>query len=285
MSDDASTSGRRSLDATLKEYGRGVVGGLIFAFAPLYTMEIWYLGYLAAPPVLLAGVVGTFGVLVAYAYYVGLHTDRSLVANVAEALETVAIGYAVAFVVLLLIGQFSFDLAPGVLLARLTLEGMTCAIGVAIGSSQLGTDAEDEGPDQPESQGGLRGLVHQMAYTFLGATVLVAGVAPTAEVVVTGVEAPVPAILATAVLTFALAYAIVHALDFRGGDGRGRSVYAGGALGDAVVTYALGLTISAAMLWMTGRFDGLGLGAALSMTVYLAWPATIGGAIGRLLLH
>ncbi|WP_412069668.1 DUF2391 family protein [Rubrivirga sp. IMCC43871] len=280
---DSSPRDVRSVSDTLKEYGRGLVGGLIFAFAPLYTMEIWYQGFIASPGILLFAVAATYAVLVAYAYYAGLHTDRSLWPNMAEAFEAIALGFLVAAVVLVLIGQLSFDLSPGVFLARLTLEGMTSAIGVAIGSAQLGSDPDDTGEGQPGTEGGLRGFVHQIAYTVLGATVIIAGVAPTAEVVVTGIEAPIWAVLATTVLSFALALAIVHALDFRGSGHRG-DVYAGGALGDAVVTYAIALVLSAILLWSTGRFDHVGLGAGLSMTVYLAWPATIGGAIGRLLL-
>lgn len=276
-------AGVRSYADTLKEYGRGVVGGLIFAFAPLYTMEIWYQGFIASPGVLLFAVAATYGVLVAYAFYAGLHTERALWPNMAEAFEVIALGFLVAGVVLVLIGQLSLDLAPSVFLARLTLEGLTCAIGVAIGSAQLGSDPDDTGEGQPGTEGGLTGFVHQIAYTVLGATVVIAGVAPTAEVVVTSIEAPIWAVLVTVVLTFALALGIVHALDFRGSGRRGE-VYAGGALGDAVVTYAVSLVLSAVLLWTTGRFDHIGLGAALSMTVYLAWPATIGGAIGRLLL-
>ncbi|WP_412061022.1 DUF2391 family protein [Rubrivirga sp. IMCC45206] len=280
---DSSPRDTRRVSDTLKEYGRGLVGGLIFAFAPLYTMEIWYQGFIAPPEMVLLAVGATYAVLVAYAFYAGLHTDRSLWSNMAEAFEAIALGFLVAAVVLVLIGQLSLDLSPGVFWARLTLEGLTSAIGVAIGSAQLGADPDDTGDGQPGTEGGLRGFVHQIAYTVLGATVIIAGVAPTEEVVVTGIEAPIWAILATAVFSLLLALAIVHALDFRGSGRRG-VVYAGGAIGDAVVTYAIAIVLSAILLWTTGRFDHVGLGAGLSMTVYLAWPASIGGAIGRLLL-
>lgn len=282
MSETASADVRSYRD-TLQEYGRGLVGGMLFAFAPLYTMEVWHQGFIASPGIVLTAVGTTYAILVAYSYYVGLHTERSILANLAEALETVALGFAVAAIVLTLIGQLSFDLSAGVFLARLTLEGMVCAIGVAIGSAQLGADEDDEGEGQPGAEGGISGFIHQIAYTALGATVIIAGVAPTAEVVVTGVEAPVWAILATALLSLSLCLAITHALDFRGA-GRHGQVYAGGSIGDAVVTYAISLVLAAALLWMTGRLGGVGLGAGLSMTVYLAWPAAIGGSIGRLLL-
>ena len=276
-------SSTRPVSKTLRNYGRGLVGGMIFAFAPLYTMEVWEQGFIARPAVVLFAVVATYAVLVAYSFYAGLHADRSLAYNLAEAFESLALGFVISFVVLKLIGQLPGDLPPVVYLTRLTLEGLASAIGVAVGSSQLGQDPDDTGEGQPHAEGGLRGLVHQVAYSVLGATLIIAGVAPTAEVVVTGIEAPIPAVPATAVLSFLVALAVVHHLDFRGA-GRSSDVYAGGAFGDAVVTYAIGIVCSAVLLWSVGRFDGVGLGAALSMVVYLAWPATLGAAVGRLLL-
>lgn len=280
---EASRAGTRSNSDTLREYGRGLVGGLLFAFAPLYTMEVWFQGYIAPPEVVLLALTITYGVLVAYAYYVGLHSDRSLLSNLAEGFESLALGFLVAGVVLVLIGQLSRDLSAGVFMTRLTLEGMTCAIGVAIGSVQFGDESDDDEADQLGSRGGVTALVHQIAYTVLGATVVIAGVAPTEEVVVTGIQAETWAVLATALLSLGLATAIAHALDFRGA-GRPGKAYAGGPLGDGAVTYAVCLVLSAGILWATGRFGGVGLGAALRMTVYLAFPTVIGGAIGRRLL-
>ncbi len=273
----------RPIPTTLRNYGRGLVGGMLFAFAPLYTMEVWYQGFIAEPRVVLVAVVATYAVLVAYSFYAGLHTDRSLAYNLAEALEALVLGFVVSFVVLKLIGQLPGDLSTSVYLKRLTLEGLASAIGVAIGSTQLGEDADDTGEGQPGEEGGLRGFVHQIAYSVLGATIVIAGVAPTAEVVVTGMEAPIPAVLATAALSFVIALTVVHHLDFRGSSQAG-NVYAGGTLGDAVVTYAIGIVCSAVLLWSVGRFEGVGLGAGLCMVVYLAWPATLGAAVGRLLL-
>ncbi|NNF57685.1 MAG: DUF2391 family protein [Rhodothermaceae bacterium] len=57
----------RPVSKTLKGYGRGIVGGMIFALAPLYTIEIWWQGFIAAPYVLVIATLGTLAVLVAYA--------------------------------------------------------------------------------------------------------------------------------------------------------------------------------------------------------------------------
>ena len=100
----------RPVKETLKEYARATAGGLLFAIAPLYTMEIWWQGYITPPLLMIVSAVLMFGVLVAYAYYAGLHEDKSLVNNMLEAAETVALGTIIAILVLKLAGQ----LPPGI---------------------------------------------------------------------------------------------------------------------------------------------------------------------------
>jgi uncharacterized membrane protein len=53
----------------------------------------------------------------------------------------------------------------------------------------------------------------------------------------------------------------------------------------AVITYAVGLVASVIILWLFGRFDGMGPGPILGQTVALAVAATLGASAGRLLLQ
>lgn len=273
----------RPLSETLKGYGRGVVGGLIFALAPLYTIEIWWQGFIASPEVLIVATLGTFLILVAYAHYAGLHSDRSLLYNAFEALETITLGFIVAFVVLKLVGQLPWTLSFIEFVSRLTIEGLTTSIGVAIGSTQLGQDPNE---DQQSSGGEQKqhGYIHDVAYSVLGAMIIVAGFTPTQEIMIAALEATPLAVLGTMVLSFLLALGVESYFDFRGANPNKGDLYIGGPLGDALVTYAIALSISAVLLWSVGRFDGTGFTAFLCMTVYLALPATLGAAVGRLLL-
>lgn len=272
-----------TITETLKEYGRGIVGGLLFAFAPLYTMEIWWQGFLVPMHHLLIALVSTYLVLIAYAYYVGLHKHRTMRYNAAEALESLALGFGIAYVVLKLVGQLPPEISMAEFWARMTTEGLASAIGVAVGSSQLGGQ-QQEGDDAAAQDEQPSGMVHEIAYTTLGALLIIVGFVPTAEIIVIGVEAPPLMVLITALLSFLLALGMVHYMDFRGAQQLGEGVFAGGSVGDACVTYTVALIVSAALLWGVGRFEGVGLQAMLCMTVYLAWPATLGGAAARLLL-
>ncbi len=268
----------RPVSETLKEYARGTAGGLLFAIAPLYTMEIWWKGYLTPPGLMVVSAVLMFVVLVAYAYYAGLHEDKSLGNNILEAMETVALGTIIAAVVLKLAGQLppgiGFDEAFG----RIVTESTSVSIGVAVGSSQLGETSDDD-DEQPNGT-----MWHELALSILGAMLIAVGIAPTQEVLVIAVMASPVEVLLTAVLSFVLALGMINYSKFRGSGRFEDSIFAGGPLGDAVVTYGLGLAVAAVLLWLGGGFKDLALLTIVSQTVFLGVATTLGAAAGRLLL-
>lgn len=272
----------RAVSTSLKGYGRGIVGGLLFALAPLYTSEVWWQGFIASPEVLLVSVLATFAVVVAYAHYAGIHNTNSLFEEVLEAFEIFAIGFLLGFVVLKLLGQLPTGLSFQVTMSRVILEGLVSSIGVAVGSAQLGQNPDDSSSSSDASK--QRGLIHEFAYSALGALLVVAGFAPTMEIVVIALEAPPWAVFTTAIVSFLLALGVMSYFDFKGSKRMDDCIYAGGPLGDAFVTYAIALALSGVLLWSVGRFDGAGLAPSLFMIVYLAFPATVGAAVGRLIL-
>lgn len=62
---------------TLKEYGRGTIGGLLFSLPLLYTMELWWIGITASDEKLLSFVVFTFVMLLGHNKYAGMRPDSS----------------------------------------------------------------------------------------------------------------------------------------------------------------------------------------------------------------
>jgi uncharacterized membrane protein len=52
-----------------------------------------------------------------------------------------------------------------------------------------------------------------------------------------------------------------------------------------VTTYAVALATSAGILWLFGRFDGVGVHAMIGQTVALGVASTLGASAGRLLLQ
>ena len=279
----ASASQTRPIPETLKRYGRAVAGGLIFAAASLYTMEIWWQGFTTPTHVILVSFVATLFILTAYAHYAGFHSEKSIANNVAEALEAVTLGFALTLVVLKLVGQLppgtSFDAGLG----RVVMTGITASIGVAIGTTQLGQDPDEEkGKESGKEQKEKGSLGHEFTFSILGAILIGSSVAPTEEIIMIAVQSPTWAVLAIALLSFLISLGIVAYVGFKGaGDD---TIFAGGSFGDACVTYGVALLVSAALLWSAGRLGGIGFGAALHYIVYLALPCSLGSSAGRMLL-
>ena len=270
----------RPVKETLKEYARATAGGLLFAIAPLYTMEIWWKGYVVPPAMMLVSGVLMFAVLVAYSYYAGLHDDKSFFNNVLETFETVALGTIISVILLKLAGQLPPEIEFYEAFGRITTEATSVSIGVAVGSAQLGESAGEDDEEQPNGT-----MWHELALAILGALLIAVGIAPTEEVLVIAVTATTWEVLGTAVLSFALAFGMINYAKFRGSGRYKESIFAGGPLGDAFVTYGLALALAAVLLWTGGAFEDLGLLTIMNQIVFLGVATTLGAAAGRLLLQ
>ena len=281
----SSASSTRPLSETLKQYGRSVAGGLLFAVASIYTMEIWWQGYTTPPYVVLVTFLGTLALLVAYAHYAGMRDEKSLLSNVSEALESLALGVLVTVVVLKLAGQ----LPPGISwyegIARVVMVSVNVSIGVAVGATQLGNDPDEgessEGESEENEKGNFR---HEIALSLLGAVLIGSSVAPTEEILMIAVQSDPWQALVLALLSLGIALGVVSYTNFKGSANGEASVFAGGPLGDALVTYAIGLLAAAAMLWTAGRFGDAGTATTITMIAYLGLPCALGASAGRLLL-
>jgi uncharacterized membrane protein len=60
----ASASAERSIAKSLREYARGIAGGLMFSLPLLYTMEMWWAGFTSQPERLLLYIAATFALLI-----------------------------------------------------------------------------------------------------------------------------------------------------------------------------------------------------------------------------
>lgn len=69
------TSQALPVHRSLREYGRGVAGGLILSLPLIYTMEVWWTGFIVQPDRLLLYVLGSFVLLLGYNRYAGLRED------------------------------------------------------------------------------------------------------------------------------------------------------------------------------------------------------------------
>lgn len=275
----------RPVAKSLREYGRGVAGGLMFSLPLLYTMEVWWVGFSAHPYRLLAYVVVTILLLLGYNRYAGLRRDSSLKEVAIDVVEEMGIGLLLAGLVLFLVGRITVGMPTNEIVGLVVVEAMTVAIGVSIGTAQLGAGGkEDEGLGGSSSKNEIH-FGGQMVLAFLGAVLFAANLAPTEEIVIVAIETSWLRLIGLAVFSLLIAYLILHYSDFKGAKEFVSAEHPTLILAGTVLTYAIALTASAMILWFFGRFDGVTMYTALAHTVALGLAATLGASAGRLLLQ
>ncbi|HYO99493.1 MAG TPA: DUF2391 family protein, partial [Pyrinomonadaceae bacterium] len=205
-----SKTGERTIAESFQEYGRGAAGGLMFSLPLLYTMEVWWAGFNSHPWRLAVYVLATFVLLLGYNRYAGLRHDASMAEVAIDSVEEMGIGFIIAALALFLLGRITFDMPASEAAGQIVIEAMTVAIGVSVGTSQLGGgDEGDEGfgganssqkargggggqaKKKARGRGAGQGEPHfggQLLLALCGAALFAANVAPTEEIVLIAIE-------------------------------------------------------------------------------------------------
>lgn len=292
----------RSVHDSLKDYGRGLAGGLLFSLPLLYTMEVWWAGFTLDPGRHLLLVGATFVLLLGYNRHAGLHPSAEWSDIVLQSIEEMGLGLLLATLVLLLLGRIGPDTLFDEIVGKVVVEAMIVAIGISVGKKQL--DAPDEtdvreGDPQAARRLGARGrgsgasneddddwsFTAQVVMAVCGAVLFAANVAPTDEIVIIAVDSSGLRLLGLALFSMLLGGVILYFSDFRGAARHAAPDGMAGVAAGMVMTYGVALAVSAAVLWFFGRFDGLAAAAIVAETVVLGLVATIGASAGRLLLQ
>jgi putative integral membrane protein (TIGR02587 family) len=244
-------------------------------------MEMWWTGFLAAPPRLLAGLVVTFCLLILYNLFAGLREDAGFSEVAIDSVEEMGIGLLAAALLLFLLGRIDLSMEPLEIVGKTVAEGLVMSIGVSIGTAQFGKAVKPE-------EGGPGYRQHEpwrhLGLAACGAVVFAANVAPTEEIVILAGELTLTGLLSVLVLSILVGAMILHYSDFT-------CSVAGTEAGIAAVvrgttqSYAVALLVSAALLWFFGRFDGETPATMSAQTVVLGFAAMLGASAGRLLLQ
>lgn len=260
-----------------QEYGRGVLGGLLFSLPLLFTREVWHTAFLASPGRLAAAVVSTFALLVAFNRIAGLREDATLIESLVDSVEEYGLGLLIAAAVFWANGRFG----PGVGLDEgigLCIVGsLATSLGVSIGTAQLG-----ENPEREEVGSGLWG---QLVVALCGATIIAANIAPTQEILTIAVESTPFMLGGLLLLTLILLAVAASFAELRGGTPLSETPSVPKALFAPVAIYGVAFAASCAFLLFFGRFDDNGLSTNLRQALVLSAPASIGAGVGRALLQ
>jgi putative integral membrane protein (TIGR02587 family) len=295
----------------VRDYTRAAGGGLLIGLPLLFTQEVWQQGFTLPPARILALFAVAFVIVLGYNAISGFRADQSASEVVIDAVEAMGLGIVVAAVVLTLLGRIELGISPRDALGKIALESIPIAFGASIARGQLDQGGGDggsdtgggRGSDAGDGDGGRRGkrgarrrsgdegVVHgpigPFARLFVaagGGLLFALNVGPTDEILVLGMESSPWALIAVVSASLVATLALVFFAEF----GRGAVRAAEGPLerpvGETLAAYALSLLVALTILWAVGRTDDASVRAIVGMTVILGVAASLGAAVGRILV-
>jgi putative integral membrane protein (TIGR02587 family) len=259
-----------------QDVARGVAGGAILGLPLLYTQETWLHGRSVSPLLILAGLVAAFGVNMALSYFVGFRPGRTH-RPVEDAVVGMGLSVLLAALLLVLLDRVgrgtSLENAVGVTALSAIPVSLGFSVGVALAPVGGGAKVEE-----------IRGGGGDLLVAAAGALVFALNIAPTAEPILLAAELDGVRLGLLVVASLVLPYLMVFYAEFGGREHRVASDGATqGPITETLLAYAVAFAVSAAMLALFGRVDAVN-GAAMAQVIALAFPASIGAALGRLLV-
>ena len=267
-----------------RHYARGLAralaGAVIFGFPLLMTMEMWWLGFYLDRLRFLILLVVTIATLIPLSYFVGFERTGTLLEDVIDAFVAFAIGALVSAGMLLIFGVVAPGMPANEVIGKIAIQTVPASIGAVLARGQMGGEGSDSKKKQEAA-----GYGGQLFIAAAGAIFLAFNVAPTEEVVLIGYMMTPLRAIALVLLSVAVLYAFVYALNFHGGEELPKDVgWTVAIIRHSVAEYGIALIISAYVLWTFGRMDGASLEQTVTMITVLGFPAALGAAAARLVI-
>jgi len=275
-----------SLNTSNRDYAVGLVrafaGALIFGLPLLMTMEMWALGFYTHPGRLLLFFVVNFLILVGLSRFGGFERTANLFEDVLDALAALGVGILASAAVLALLGILTPDMRLDEIAGKVAVQCIPCSFGAMLARKQLSHGEREEDEIQAQRTTGYAG---QLFLMLAGALFLAFNVSPTEEMIlISYLMSPWQALLLV-LLSILLLDAFVYGIGFAGQHERPEGPdRAGTFLRFSVVGYGLALLVSLYVLWTFGRTDGAPLAQVAMTAAVLAFPASLGAAIARLVV-
>lgn len=273
-----------SLEA-LKEYGRGITGGLIFSLPLLYTMEMWWRGFTAEPVYLLCYIIAIYLLLLGYNRYAGMRKDASFLGIMWDSVEELGLAVIVSFLFLLLIGKINPEMSVIEVVGKVVTESMMVAIGISVGTSQLGQSNErGSGKRNSKASGDKKEneLAKALVLSACGAVLISSSVAPTMEILKIAVEVNQLHLVFMVVVSLVIMATVQHYIDFTGTDSEEKELLDIGL--HVILEYLVALLVSFGLLYFFGRVTDFSFSIVLAETIVLGIPAALGASAGKLIL-
>ncbi len=265
----------QELSGSVRDYIRAAAGGLVVGLPLLFTMEVWWHGFVLPwwKILLLLGI--GFGIVLGYSSIAGFRRERTTIELVLDSVVALGLGVVIAAVALVLLGQIDGSTSTREAAGKIALESIPIAFGASLAATQLGGEASDE--DRGTNP------LERLLVAAGGALIFALNIAPTEEPMMLGVEAPYWLLALIVAVTIVVTYALIFFADFGGRRRTGTGIL-GHPWSETVTAYAVSLLVSAVLLWSFGRFDGAGPGPIMGMLVMLTVVASVGAAVARLIV-
>ncbi len=265
---------------TIKEYGRGIMGGLLFSLPLLYTMEMWWTGFIASPEKLVAFIIFTFLLLLGYNRYAGLRTDSSFKDILHDSVEEITLGFLVTFFFLLLINKINLSMSFDEIVGKVIVETMMVAIGVSVGTAQMGQNDKRNSGKEKNKKGDK--FLEMVILSICGAVLISSSVAPTEEILQIAIVSEIPHLLLMMVTALVASAIVLFFSDFKGSGTTEAGIKQ--VILHVTINYTVALVMGFILLWIFGRTDGFSFYIIVAQMVVLSIPAAIGASAGRLLI-
>ncbi|HEV7415323.1 TIGR02587 family membrane protein [Tianweitania sediminis] len=262
---------------------RAFAGAIIFALPLFMTMEMWSIASYIEPLRFLLFLGFGLVLMIVLAFFSGFETSDGWLDATLDGVIAFAVGMISSGMLLWLFGVFPEDVTVAGALEIIALQAVPAGMGAVLATKQLG-DERDENESEQTNEG-RAGYFGQLILMLGGALFVGFNVAPTEEMLLITVSITPSKALALMACSILILHAFVYTVGFAGQEERPDG--AGFLLTFAhysVVGYALALACSAYVLWTFGRMDDVSLSLAAAMSVVLAFPASIGAGIARLVV-
>lgn len=276
---------------------RAVAGAFLFGAPFLYTMEVWWKGNFTSPARMLFALAVAYVSLLALDLNGGFRAQRprTWARMFADSAEGLAIALVTAALSLVLIGIIKFDEGLEAIMGRIIMEAVPFSIGVGIANNFLRMKPEGNAGDEEDDSGGegegwsddpWRGTLADAGATVLGATIVASSIAPTDEIPMIASGLSSPGLLVLIGASLLVSYLIVFEAEL--GAQTARIKQPGifqSPISETLISYLLSLLIALLMMWLFQLVRAEDpLSQWVAYTIVLGFPATIGGAAGRLAL-
>ncbi len=267
---------------------RGISGGFLIGTPLLYTLEVWTIGSVAQPPRMLATMAVTFAIVwfLIQTRDFGRYTQSHWLKSLMLSVKVLSTGYLCGGLALFLLRLVTLATPLNELLGKVIMVGIPFTLGVALAGSLLDRrrtgPRDDLGHRDPLSP--LSSTLHDLDATLLGALIVSLNTAPTDEITVLATAIPPLWLLLVVGASLTMSYVIVFVAGFS--DQERRQLQQGflqRPFTETLVAYLVSLVAALAMLCFFQKLSFQDPWPEwLSSIIVLGFPASIGGAAGRI---